>query len=441
MSQQFSWTCPQCARSVPNRVGACRCGCAKPAELEATPVVSAEPAPVETTYARDEAANITIAISRNTLVAIAVVAVIALAGIGAWTMRGGSSPAEGGTPPPATSASKLEASAPAGDPLPDLPKASLMSLAIEPASLLPTEEIVTRSVPAVVTVETPDGTGTGFFIATDTLLTNSHVVGPRNAVTLRGSQGYNRIARVERNSPAIDLAVLKVDIAEHDQIVLPLGSPLDVKIGSEVIAIGSPMGLQNTVTRGIVSAMRDVRGVKLIQTDAAINPGNSGGPLLDRYGRVIGVNTLKARGEVEGIGFAVSIHYARSMLGEGVVLKSDTDRVRSTVLRRYEDTIVRLAQRADEVETNWKKFKPECYPPPAEVVRAREWFALSDGRAMPTKSVTRCISWESYFRDSAKRMQEAIVAYDKAAREAGAPADVLRDVRSRYNMSWEGWER
>jgi S1-C subfamily serine protease len=435
---------------VPNRVTACRCGCAKPAsddatgaepaELEAASDVNAAPATTETTDA--ERAHITIAISRNTLTAVAAVAVIALAGIGAWTMRGA---APGGETPDAPSTTSPSAPAeeppPASDPLPELPKPSSLSAAADPVSLLSTEEIVTRSMAAVVTVETPEGTGTAFFIAVDTLLTNSHVVGPRSAVTLRGTHGYNRIARVDRNSPAIDLAVLKVDIAEHDQSVLPLGSPLDVKIGSEVIAIGSPMGLQNTVTRGIVSAMRELRGIKLIQTDAAINPGNSGGPLLDRYGRVIGVNTLKARGEAEGIGFAVSIHYARPMLGEGVVLKADNDRVRSTVLKRYEDTIIRLAQRADEVEINWKKFKPQCYSPPAAVQRPREWFALSDGRAMPRRSVTRCVSWEGYFRDWATRMQEAMVAYDKAAREAGAPADALREVRSRYNMSWEAWDR
>ena len=176
------------------------------------------------------------------------------------------------------------------------------------------EEIVTRTIPAVVTVDTRRGHGSGFFVAPDTLLTNAHVVHDYSTVVLRPSGGSPVFARVVTAARDVDLAVLRLDRAPERQVWLPLGSPSDVQLGAEVIAIGSPLGLQNTVTRGIVSGIRTVKDVNVLQTDAAINPGSSGGPLIDRYGRVIGVTTLKLGGSAEAIGFAVSIQYARVLL-------------------------------------------------------------------------------------------------------------------------------
>src|SRR5207302_1546751 len=88
------------------------------------------------------------------------------------------------------------------------------------------------------------------------------------------------------------------------------------------------------VTRGVVSGVRELNGVRVVQTDAAINPGNSGGPLLDRYGRVLGVNTMKLARGIEGMAFAVSIHYARAMLGPGFTPNPDVDARREASRRR-----------------------------------------------------------------------------------------------------------
>ena len=94
---------------------------------------------------------------------------------------------------------------------------------------------------------------------------------------------------------------------------MPLGDLEAVDVGTDVVAVGSPLGLQGTVTRGIVSAIRQVDGVKLVQTDASINAGNSGGPLLTEDGKVIGINTLKIREDgVESIGFAVASDEAKT---------------------------------------------------------------------------------------------------------------------------------
>ena len=94
--------------------------------------------------------------------------------------------------------------------------------------------------------------------------------------------------------------MLQVSNANPSQEILRLGSASGVRVGQEVIAIGSALGvLSNTVTRGIVSAVRRAGDVTLLQTDAAINPGNSGGPLIDRSGQVIGINTMKALASAE----------------------------------------------------------------------------------------------------------------------------------------------
>ena len=104
--------------------------------------------------------------------------------------------------------------------------------------------------------------------------------------------------------------------ADPEQPVLSMGSVSHARVGQEVIAVGSALGvLSNTVTRGIVSAIRQVGNITLIQTDAAINPGNSGGPLVDRSGLVIGVNSLAVAAQAgQGLAFAVAIDHATDLL-------------------------------------------------------------------------------------------------------------------------------
>lgn len=102
-----------------------------------------------------------------------------------------------------------------------------------------------------------------------------------------------------------DLAIIKLSGGPYT--FLPIARPEQLSAGQEVIAIGSPLGLQNTVTRGVLSAFRKTDAVVYLQTDASINPGNSGGPLLNRQGEVIGVNTLKITGQgISGLHFAIS---------------------------------------------------------------------------------------------------------------------------------------
>jgi serine protease Do len=163
------------------------------------------------------------------------------------------------------------------------------------------------------------GIGSGFIISADGLVvTNNHVAdqGDRFEVALADGRLFE--ATVVGADPQMDLAVLRLAKAEQLPTVV-LGSSDDMRIGDWVIAVGSPMGLEQTVTRGIVSAKgRGSLGLyrdgyaDFLQTDAAINPGNSGGPLFNLQGEVIGINT--AIGGHDGLGFAVPIDQAKALL-------------------------------------------------------------------------------------------------------------------------------
>lgn len=163
--------------------------------------------------------------------------------------------------------------------------------------------------------EVPSGTGSGFlWDEQGHIVTNFHVIRGASAakVTLSDQSAYD--ATLVGVDPDRDLAVLRIVAPREKLTPVPMGSSRDLLVGQTVYAIGNPFGLDQTLTRGIVSALnreiesmtqRTIRGA--IQTDAAINPGNSGGPLLDSAGRLIGVNTsiFSPSGGSNGIGFAI----------------------------------------------------------------------------------------------------------------------------------------
>jgi len=159
--------------------------------------------------------------------------------------------------------------------------------------------------------------GSGVMIDKDgQVLTNAHVVDGAASLSVTLESGNRVPAHILGLDAVLDLALLRVDLP----LALPfahLGDSSSIRVGDEVVAIGNPVGLDQTMTRGIVSGLnRLLPGISdepMLQTDAPINPGNSGGPLVDRCGNVVGINTLISE-DAQSIGFAVPINAAKAIL-------------------------------------------------------------------------------------------------------------------------------
>ncbi len=212
--------------------------------------------------------------------------------------------------------------------------------------------VAAKALPSVVQItqvgQSGEGIGSGVILTSDgEILTNNHVVAGGGTLTVTFSDGRKATATVEGTSPSSDLALLKAQ-GVSGLTAATLGDSGAVQVGQQVVAIGSPEGLRNTVTSGIVSALdRQVTVAgegqsdggdpftsfgqttnqvtyDAIQTDAAINPGNSGGPLLDADGQVIGINSAiysptsgeAGQGGSVGLGFAIPIDQAKTIVAQ-----------------------------------------------------------------------------------------------------------------------------
>jgi len=176
--------------------------------------------------------------------------------------------------------------------------------------------IIEDAIPDVLTIRTDIGQGTGFIINEEGyIVTNAHVLsGGRKIQAITSEQKLIDAIFIGYDSE-FDIALLKIP---GDYEAFELGDSDDIQIGEKVIAIGNPLGLQFSVSEGIVSAIHreGINGIEAyIQTDAALNPGNSGGPLINKQGKVIGINNFKISGG-ENIGFALEANYIKKVVNE-----------------------------------------------------------------------------------------------------------------------------
>ncbi len=180
--------------------------------------------------------------------------------------------------------------------------------------------------------EVQEGKGSGSGSVIDVqghILTNYHVI--ENSQKLTVSLGGDKVypAKIVGGDPDTDLAVIQIEVPKEGLTIVPFGDSEKLAVGQKVLAIGNPFGLDRTLTTGVISGLqRPIRSVPVpgspegrviegaIQTDASINPGNSGGPLLDKYGRMIGINSqiLSRSGGSVGVGFAIPVSIAKRVI-------------------------------------------------------------------------------------------------------------------------------
>jgi S1-C subfamily serine protease len=325
----------------------------------------------------------------------------------------------------------------------------------EPGITPALEDMVDSAMPSIVLVETTGGRGSAFYVQRDTLITNVHVVQQDSYVTLRRMDGSTVTARVHTRAPAFDIAVLKVAQASPSQAFLAMGSASQLKPGQEVIVIGSALGtLQNSVSRGIVSGLRNSGGVTLVQSDAAANPGNSGGPMLDRSGRVVGILTAGYRGQ-EGLNFAVAIDHARDILdgrqtnlGSGQTgltniepiggQAAESDRRQQQGQQEFLRRVESAEQAAPQLDSAWQRFRSVCYKSPIRGSFDREWFAVFTPGALPADAAAGCSDYYQAMQNEANKFRDYLRTAVQEARRANVLPGTIRDTlrAKRLNHDW-----
>lgn len=341
-----------------------------------------------------------------------------------------------------------------------LPAPATAPVSASPALSL--ADLVSRCTPAVVTIESAAGLGTGFFVSPTRIVTNQHVVADNLTVTLRLAGGQQSRGRVVGRSLDADLALVESDVP-FTGTPLALRPVAGVRPGEEVLAIGSPAvgrsALESSVTRGIISGIRSMNGFAVLQTDAALNPGNSGGPLVDGSGRVVGVNTIKAVRQ-ESIAFAVASDYAQALLeGRPVTADlsgarpgqpsraisipaappapSESDAERETGGRQFEAEIRAFAPEAAKFVRAVENYRDVCM----QQRRGQSWEVVAGAIPADNPADPECRSARSdlvAFKSNATRALGDVL---EQARRAGVYPGTIRTIMEKYGVSWDGWQR
>jgi S1-C subfamily serine protease len=318
------------------------------------------------------------------------------------------------------------------------------------------EDVVRTVTEAVVTIRTPDGLGSGFAVRPDLVATSAHVVGDHGGVDVVDRRAGRWRGTVVVRSAEADLALVRLESRAPALPPLPLRAAAGLEVGEEVVAVGSPLGLDHTVTRGIVSGLRRMGSVTLVQTDAALNPGNSGGPLVDASGRVVGV-VWAGRRDAALIGLAVAADHLMALvegkraavpnpdasLARAAPLEAgrpglaEADLRREQASARLDAALASLARHAQQYKALEQEYDrvcrglgPDGAPPPGVASGTSRNEAHPQCRAFRGDLDAR-LAW----------IREQLAALDEEARRAGVYPGVVRDLRSRHGLDEERWGR
>lgn len=173
---------------------------------------------------------------------------------------------------------------------------------------------ISNVINSVVSITASGKIGSGAIVKSDgTIVTNNHVVDGATSILVKTFDGKTFSAQVIKTDSTKDLALIKIS-GTGSFNPFSFEEVSNIKVGEKAVALGSPGGLDFTVTEGIVSALRNINGINYLQIDVPINPGNSGGPLINKAGKIIGINTMKVSG-YEGVGFSIASDVVKGFVG------------------------------------------------------------------------------------------------------------------------------
>ena len=467
----LSRVCPGCGRRVQPPAMTCRCGKSVDGVSLTAPPPRVPIAPPPDTTRRDTAIKIGIAVagvivaaymivqSRSTSPAAPVAArKSAPAVTAAAPPRTAPSPVAATPAARSTSTTDIELPAPP-PPVPAVDAARALEAATDLPlpSAMPLENIIEHAMPGVVMVQTEKTTGSGFLIRPDLVVTNAHVTAGYLFVTVTSQTGVKMQGRVAQFSDDYDIALIMVGRFSPTDAQLPLGVSSALRLGQGIVALGWAQSLeQHTVTRGVVTGLRQVGTRPMIQTDAAPHPGDSGGPVLDRSGQVVGITTIRIDGASSSGGLAVPIddvkpfieRIAGSVLtlprsGSSAIVPRapDSDLQRSTGLQRYTSDVASIASRADTLDAAWSRYRVLCKVTDVPADQTREWFGLYDPASPLHRAPDACPTLLHDLQRQADAIRAGMLAAGEMARHADVYPGSRRDIRKRYRLDFPDWDR
>ena len=314
--------------------------------------------------------------------------------------------------------------------------------------------------PAIVMVEAPGSRGSGFFAAPDLIVTNAHVLAGSMTASITTRNGSHLEGKAVIVSEQRDLALLQIPPQNAMAVALPLGRSAGLRLGQGVVALGWAEGMtQSTVTRGVVTGLRQAGERLLLQTDAVPNPGDSGGPLLDLRGNVIGITS--ARLDNGTAGFALAIDEAKPFFervppntpGASAPAQvatpstpassgpSASDARRTIGLQHYDDALASIEMSAAQLDANWGDYKKGCRITSSPGVQSHEWFALYDPRSPLHSTATTCADYLAQIEQRVRAVDASMAAAGEIGRQSGLYAGELRALRAKHHLDYAGWDR
>jgi len=474
-SSTLSRVCPGCGRRVPPPAMTCRCGKSVEGVALTAPPRRAPLAPPPDTSRRETAIKIGIGLAGVLIGAYMISRSLARPAMPSAGTKKGSPAAATTTPAPRPTAAPatpgtlatditllpsvpaLAADAPAAAPAAD------PSAPREPASDLPTpsavplEDVVEHAMPGIVMIQTEKTRGSGFLVRPDLVVTNAHVTAGYLFVTVTSMTGVKMQGRVAQFSDEHDIALIQVGRFSPTDAQLPLGESSALRLGQGIVALGWAQSLeQHTVTRGVITGLRQVGTRPMIQTDAAPHPGDSGGPVLDRTGQVVGITTIRFEGASSSGGLAVPIDdvkpfmervsasvltIPRSNAATVVPRTPDAAVERSAGLQRYAADVASIATRADSLDGAWGRYRVLCKITSVAPGQTREWFGLYDPASPLHRAPENCATLLNDLQRQADSVRAGMIAAGEMARHADVYPGNRREIRQRYRLDFPDWDR